>query len=236
MPDDRAEPVVLSPAFCFAGGLPVRECCRFEAPEVRAASSIRSFKSKAALEACFIRHSLCAPDDFEGGLYSLLGSDLRRGNADPYLLFDTRIGHARARSPCHSVLMPPSMMGSASVVKADSSEARKTTASAISFGEPRPSGIWRRLAFQDRRRRGDRPRQGLALRQAIAGLDITLLPMFLAGGAIKSKRLRVIEIGVQAEVEYIADPEARRPSAKLTALADHLRTAFGTPPYWEAGG
>jgi hypothetical protein len=60
--------------------------------------------------------------------------------------------------------------------------------------------------------------------------------MFLAGGAIKSKRLRVIEIGMQAEAEYIADPEGRRPSAKLTALADHLRTAFGTPPYWEAGG
>jgi hypothetical protein len=130
--------------------------------------------------------------------------------------------------------MPPSMMGSAPAVKADSSEARKTTASAISFGEPRPSGIWRQLAFQDRRRRGDRARQGLALRQAIAGLGITLLPMFLAGGAIKSKRLRVIEIGMQAEAEYIADPDGRRPSAKLTALADHLRTAFGTPPYWEA--
>jgi DNA-binding transcriptional LysR family regulator len=70
---------------------------------------------------------------------------------------------------------------------------------------------------------------------AIEGLGIALLPMFLAGSAIKAKKLRVIEIGVQAEAEfvYIAHPEGRRPSAKLRALADHLRSAFGTPPYWE---
>jgi DNA-binding transcriptional LysR family regulator len=70
---------------------------------------------------------------------------------------------------------------------------------------------------------------------AIAGLGIALLPMFLAGSAIKSKKLRVIEIGVQPDEEfvYIAHPEGRRASAKLRALADHLRTAFGTPPYWE---
>jgi DNA-binding transcriptional LysR family regulator len=71
---------------------------------------------------------------------------------------------------------------------------------------------------------------------AIAGLGIALLPMFLAGDAIRSKKLRVIDIDVQAEPEfvYIAHPEGRRPSAKLRALADHLRAAFGTPPHWEA--
>jgi DNA-binding transcriptional LysR family regulator len=71
---------------------------------------------------------------------------------------------------------------------------------------------------------------------AIAGLGIALLPMFLAGDAIRSKKLRVIDIDVQAEEEfvYIAHPEGRRPSAKLRALADHLRAAFGTPPYWDA--
>jgi DNA-binding transcriptional LysR family regulator len=70
---------------------------------------------------------------------------------------------------------------------------------------------------------------------AIAGLGIALLPMFLAGTAIKSRKLRAIEIDVQAEEEfvYIAHPEGRRSSAKLRALAEHLRAAFGTPPYWE---
>lgn len=70
---------------------------------------------------------------------------------------------------------------------------------------------------------------------AIAGLGIALLPTFLAGTAIKSRKLRAIEIDVQAEEEfiYIAHPEGRRPSAKLRALAEHLRAAFGTPPYWE---
>jgi hypothetical protein len=31
----------------------------------------------------------------------------------------------------------------------------------------------------------------------------------------------------------MAHPEGRRPSAKLRALAEHLRAAFGNPPYWE---
>ena len=45
----------------------------------------------------------------------------------------------------------------------------------------------------------------------------------------------MIEIGVEAEAEfiYMAHPEGRRPSAKLRALADCLRAAFGDPPYWD---
>lgn len=70
---------------------------------------------------------------------------------------------------------------------------------------------------------------------AVAGLGIALLPTFIAGPAIKDGSLIVIDVGMQAEDEfiYIAHPEGRRPSAKLRALADHLRTAFGSPPYWE---
>jgi DNA-binding transcriptional LysR family regulator len=70
---------------------------------------------------------------------------------------------------------------------------------------------------------------------AIAGLGIALLPLFIAGAAIRSGELRVIEIGMQAEEEfiYIAHSERRRASAMLRALADHLHTTFGTPPYWE---
>ena len=70
---------------------------------------------------------------------------------------------------------------------------------------------------------------------AVAGLGIALLPTFIAGPAISDGSLTVIDVGIQAEDEfiYIAHPEGRRPSAKLRALADHLRKAFGSPPYWE---
>ena len=70
---------------------------------------------------------------------------------------------------------------------------------------------------------------------AIAGLGIAHLPMFVAGPAIRAGKLRVIEIGIRAEEEciFIAHPEGRHASAKLRALAQHLRAAFGTPPYWE---
>ena len=70
---------------------------------------------------------------------------------------------------------------------------------------------------------------------AVAGLGIALLPTFIAGPAIRDGSLTVIDVGIQAEDEfiYIAHPEGRRPSAKLRALADHLRKAFGSPPYWE---
>lgn len=70
---------------------------------------------------------------------------------------------------------------------------------------------------------------------AIAGLGIALMPMFAVGAAIVSGDLETADIGVQAELEYIhiAHPDGRRPSVKLRALADHLRHAFGTPPYWD---
>jgi DNA-binding transcriptional LysR family regulator len=70
---------------------------------------------------------------------------------------------------------------------------------------------------------------------AMAGLGIALLPMFIAGSAIRAGGLEIVDVGRRAEEEfvYMAHAEGRRASAKLRALADHLRTAFGAPPYWE---
>ena len=75
----------------------------------------------------------------------------------------------------------------------------------------------------------------MVLDAAIAGLGIALLPTFIAGDAIKAGRLQVIDVGAQAEAEwiYLAHAEGRHPSAKLRALADCLKKAFGDPPYWE---
>lgn len=73
---------------------------------------------------------------------------------------------------------------------------------------------------------------------AVAGLGIALLPTFIVGAEIKAGRLSLVEIGAEAEAEfiYIAHAEGRRPSAKLRALAECLRSAFGDPPYWELAG
>jgi DNA-binding transcriptional LysR family regulator len=70
---------------------------------------------------------------------------------------------------------------------------------------------------------------------AVAGLGIALLPMFIAAAGIRGGQLSTIEIDVRAEEEFIfiAHPQGRRASAKFRALAEHLRTAFGAPPYWE---
>jgi DNA-binding transcriptional LysR family regulator len=75
----------------------------------------------------------------------------------------------------------------------------------------------------------------MVLDAAIASLGIALMPTFIAGGAIKDGRLRVIDLGIQPEAEwiYLAHAEGRQPAAKLRALAEHLKTAFGDPPYWE---
>ncbi|WP_428428461.1 LysR family transcriptional regulator [Pararhizobium sp.] len=70
---------------------------------------------------------------------------------------------------------------------------------------------------------------------AIAGLGIALIPMFIVGAEVAAGKLETIDIGVQPELEYIhiAHPDGRRPSVKLRAMADHLRAAFGSPPYWD---
>ena len=70
---------------------------------------------------------------------------------------------------------------------------------------------------------------------AVAGLGLALMPTFAVGDALKSGALNIVDIGVEAEPEfiYIAHAEGRRPSAKLRAIADRLREAFGDPPYWD---
>ncbi|WP_425374198.1 LysR substrate-binding domain-containing protein [Neorhizobium lilium] len=71
---------------------------------------------------------------------------------------------------------------------------------------------------------------------AIAGLGLTLLPAFIAGQPIKDGLLQVVEMDQEPELEfiYMAHPQGRNASAKLRAIADHLRKTFGDPPYWEA--
>ena len=77
----------------------------------------------------------------------------------------------------------------------------------------------------------------MILDAAVAGLGIALLPAFIAGAAIKSGDLQVIDVGMTTAIEsiYVAHPEGRRASAKLKALVERLRQAFGNPPYWDVG-
>ncbi len=71
---------------------------------------------------------------------------------------------------------------------------------------------------------------------AIAGLGIALLPTFIVGPAVSSGSLVEIDVGYRPQPEfiYMAHPEGRHASAKLRAVAQHLKQAFGDPPYWEA--
>ncbi len=76
----------------------------------------------------------------------------------------------------------------------------------------------------------------LAMRDAaIAGLGIASLPTFHSHQAIRSGALEVIDIGADPDVTpiTIAYQNDTRPSAKLTALIEHLKRAFGNPPYWD---
>lgn len=83
-----------------------------------------------------------------------------------------------------------------------------------------------------------RVNNGVVMRDAaIAGLGIALLPTFLCHGGLSSGALRIVEIGLDAEASeiFLAYPADRGPSAKIRALTEHLRQAFGEPPYWESG-
>ena len=81
-----------------------------------------------------------------------------------------------------------------------------------------------------------RVNNGIMMRvAALAGLGIALLTTFIVHDAVRSEELRLVDIGAEAESAtlFIAYPNDRRVSAKVLALIAHLRTAFGTPPYWE---
>src|SRR5437879_2872593 len=71
--------------------------------------------------------------------------------------------------------------------------------------------------------------------RAVEGLGIALLATFVFHNSLASGKLRLLDVGAEAEpaTVFIAYPYARRVSAKVLALIAHLRAAFGTPPYWE---
>lgn len=78
----------------------------------------------------------------------------------------------------------------------------------------------------------------LAMRDAaVAGLGIASLPTFHCAEGVKSGVLEILDVGVDEDVTPItlAYQNGVRPSAKLVALIDHLRRAFGNPPYWDEG-
>jgi DNA-binding transcriptional LysR family regulator len=70
---------------------------------------------------------------------------------------------------------------------------------------------------------------------AIAGLGIALLPAFIVSGSLKEGLLRILDVGCEADQEYIyiAHPDGQNPSAKVRALAAWLKEAFGDVPYWD---
>ena len=81
-----------------------------------------------------------------------------------------------------------------------------------------------------------RVNNGILMRDAaLEGLGIALLATFLFHDLLTSRKLRVVDVGAEAEPAtiFIAYPNDRRVSAKVLALIAHLRAAFGTPPYWE---
>jgi DNA-binding transcriptional LysR family regulator len=76
----------------------------------------------------------------------------------------------------------------------------------------------------------------LAMRDAaIAGLGIASLPTFHSHDALRSGALEVVDIGLEPDLTPISIAYHGDPAAKLTALIEHLKRAFGDPPYWDAG-
>jgi DNA-binding transcriptional LysR family regulator len=77
----------------------------------------------------------------------------------------------------------------------------------------------------------------MAMRDAaIAGLGIASLPTFHSHDALRSGALEVVDIGLEPDVTPISIAyHDVPPTAKLAALIDHLKRAFGDPPYWDVG-
>ena len=81
-----------------------------------------------------------------------------------------------------------------------------------------------------------RVNNGIVMRDAaLEGLGIALLARFIFHDLLISGKLCVVDVGAEAEAAtiFIGYPTDRRVSAKVLALMAHLRTTFGTPPYWE---
>ncbi len=81
-----------------------------------------------------------------------------------------------------------------------------------------------------------RVNNGLVMRDAaVAGVGIALLPTFLVGTELARGTLKTIDVGAATESAdiFVAYPTARGASAKVRALIETLKGAFGNPPYWE---
>ena len=77
---------------------------------------------------------------------------------------------------------------------------------------------------------------GIVMRDAaIAGLGLALLPTFLIHEALANGLLEVVDVGLEPESATLAltYPKDRKPPAKVIALTQALRAAFGNPPYWD---
>src|SRR5258708_1349061 len=81
-----------------------------------------------------------------------------------------------------------------------------------------------------------RVNNGLVMRDAaVAGVGIALLPTFLVGPEIARGTLKTVDVGAATESAdiFVAYPTARGASAKVRALIEALKGAFGHPPYWQ---
>jgi DNA-binding transcriptional LysR family regulator len=78
----------------------------------------------------------------------------------------------------------------------------------------------------------------LAMRDAaLAGLGVASLPTFHCHEGIRTGALEVLKLGLDPDLTpiVIAYQNGVKISAKLAALIDHLKRAFGNPPYWDEG-
>jgi DNA-binding transcriptional LysR family regulator len=81
-----------------------------------------------------------------------------------------------------------------------------------------------------------RANNGIIMRAAaLEGIGIALLSTFYFHDLLAARKLRVVDVGAEAEPAtiFFAYPSDRRVSAKVLALIAHLRAAFGSPPYWD---
>lgn len=81
-----------------------------------------------------------------------------------------------------------------------------------------------------------RVNNGLVMRDAaLAGLGITLLPTFFVHEQLAQGSLVQVDVGAEAEGAelFVCYPLARSAPAKVAALVQWLRHAFGDPPYWD---
>ena len=78
----------------------------------------------------------------------------------------------------------------------------------------------------------------LAMRDAaLAGLGVASLPTFHCHEGIRTGALEILDLGLDPDITpiVIAYQNGVKISAKLAALIDHLKRAFGNPPYWDEG-